>query len=139
MEWRKIKLTKKALQELSNAEEQVKHPRLLKRIQCVKLKDKSWKHKEIADFLGIRIETISIWLKAYFENGLESLLSWGYKGKVSILSLEDQKELKKRNEKKPFNTAKEAKDYIKDHFGINFHLHWVQKLLKKNFNFHSRK
>ena len=51
---------KKTLQELSNAKEQVKHPHLLKRIQCIRLEDKSWKHKEIAIFLGIRIETISV-------------------------------------------------------------------------------
>ena len=41
-------------------------------------------------------------------------------------------QLKKRDKETPFDTAKEAKAYIKKEFGIDFHLHWVQKLLKKN-------
>ena len=35
--------------------------------------------------------------------------------------------------------AKEAKDFIYREFGIDWHLHWVQKLLKKNFAVHLRR
>ncbi len=139
MEWRKVKFSEKALKELNNAEKQIKNPRLLKKIQCIKLKNKGWKHREISDFFDIRVETISVWLKKYFEEGLTALLTWKYKGKVSILTFENQEELKKINSEKPFDTAKEAKAYIKEHFQIDWHLHWVQKLLKKNFDFHIKK
>lgn len=139
MNWRKIKLSKEQVTELTKAEKSIKNARLLKRIQCIKLKDKSWKHREIQLFLNIQLETISKWIKSYTEGGITELLSWNYEGRSSALTTEDKIKLIKRNQKKPFETAKEAQDYIKKEFCLDWHLHWVQKLLKKNFNFHSKK
>jgi transposase len=133
-EWRKIQLGNKGLKALNKAEKAVKKPQLLKRIQCIKLKNKQWKHQEIADFFDIRIETVSEWIKAYSEGGIKKLLTWNYEGRKSILTKEQQNELKKRQEKKPFKDAKEVKVYLQKTFGITWHLHWVQKLLKKNFD-----
>lgn len=138
MDWIKISLTEKQKQELQNAKKQIGKPQLIKRIECLQLKNKGWKHQEVADFLDICIDTISNWLKIYQKHGLQKLLEWNYEGKISILTLENQKKLKKINSKKPFDTAKKAKAYIKEHFNIDFHLHWVQKLLKKNFDFRIR-
>ena len=65
MEWRKINLSQEGLKELEKAEGHVKNTRLLKRIQCIKLKNKGWKHKEVQSFLNIQLETVSIWVKNY--------------------------------------------------------------------------
>lgn len=135
----KINLTKEDQEELINAEKQVKRPQLLKRIQCIRLKDKNWKNQDLSAFFGVCIDTITNWLKAYKNGGLTNLLQWNYKGRVSILTVADQEKIKNRNKEKPFKTAKEARNYIKKEFGLDWHLHWVQKLLKKNFNFHSKK
>jgi transposase len=108
--------------------------------RCLRLlKDKGWKHEEVADFLDVSIASITNWLKAYRGGGVSALLQWGYKGKVSVLSLKEVEELQKRNKEKPFMTAKEAKKFIEERFGIQWHLHWVQKLLKKNFTVHSKR
>ncbi len=37
--------------------------------------------------------------------------------------------LQKRNMEQPFEKASEAKAFIKEQFGHEFHLHWVQKLI----------
>lgn len=136
--WCKVQLTDKELKALNKAEKMVQKPQLLKRIQCIKLKEKQWKHKEIADFLNIRIETVSQWMKYYHEGGLKELLTWNYKGKKSILSKKQVDELKKRQEQTPFKNAAEAKIYIEKNFKIFWHLHWIQKLLKKNFAIRSK-
>ena len=138
MEWYKIKLSSDELKEIESAEQQVDKPQLLKRLQCIKLKNEQWKHKDIAKFLSVELVTVSNWIKIYKEKGVEGLLQWGYKGRVSVLTLEQQEELKARDDEKPFSTAKEVVFYIKKHFQIDFHLHYVQKLLKKNFNFRTR-
>lgn len=135
----KNKLTPEQLQELENTERQLKQPQLIKRIQSIKLRDKGLSNIEIGQFLLMSDQTISNWYQLYIKKGLEALLQWDYKGKISILTLEQQQELKDRNLKQPFEKAAEAKTYIKKHFGHNFHLHWVQKLMKKNFIFHTRK
>ena len=139
MKWRKIELSDAELNSLKDAEKRVKKPQLLKRIQCIKLKNSQWKNVALAEFFMTDVHTITSWIKAYCENGVEGLLEWKYSGKVSILTHQHQKELQERNKEKPFETAKEAKQYIKDTYNIDFHLHWVQKLLKKNFNCHTKK
>lgn len=138
MEWIKIKLTEKDLTEIENAEKQVKNLQLLKRLQCIKLKNEGWKHKQMTKFFGISVNTITNWLKAYQEGGISKLLEWNYEGRVSILTTEQQAQILKRHEEKAFDSAKEAKAYIEKEFGIVWHLHWVQKLLKKNFAFHTK-
>ena len=125
-----IDLDTKELKRLNEAEKNVKQVRLLKRIQCIKLKNMGLKHKDIADFFDCNIHTVTGWIKTYKEEGLKGLLRWEYKGRPSKLSDEDWHRIKERNTRKPFNTAREAKKFIKDEFGIDFHLHWVQKLLK---------
>lgn len=139
MKWTKINLTKEELEQLNTEESKIKKPILLKRIQCIKLKNLGWKHKEIARFLNICIETISHWIKAYEKDGIGGLINWQNKGRVSILTEEQKEILKARNKNQPFENSKEAKDFIEETFGVEFHLHYVQKLLKKNFNFHTKK
>lgn len=86
MEWRKINLTKEQKEEIKNAKSQLKKSQLIRRLHCLELKDKGWKHEEVAEFLNVTIVTISNWIKVYCEKGLSSLLNWNCKGKVSILS-----------------------------------------------------
>ena len=138
MEWFKIRLTSQDLEEIKNAEKQVTNLQLLKRLQCIKLKNEGWKHDQLKDFFGVCIDTITNWLKAYKQGGIQKLLEWNYQGKISILTTEQQNQIRERHKEKPFDTAKEAKAYIEKEFGIVWHLHWVQKLLKKNFDFHTK-
>ncbi len=135
----KIGLTTEQRLELDNAERQISQPQLLKRIQSIKLRDKGFSNIEIGKFLLMSDQTISNWFQVYTKEGLEALLQWNYKGKVSVLTLKQQQLLQKRNIERAFEKAAEAKTFIKEQFGHEFHLHWVQKLMKKNFNFHTRK
>lgn len=139
IEWRKISLTQEQLDELELAEKTINKPQLLIRLQCIKFKNKWLKHREIADLLWITIETITGYIKKYYEWWIIKLLSWNYTWKISVLTIENQEKLKEANSKKPFNTASEVKKYIKDNFWFDFHLHYIQKLLKKNFDFRTRK
>ncbi len=135
----KITLSKDQLLELDNAEKQLKQPQLIKRIQSIKLRNKGMTNIEIGKFLMLSDQTISNWAQVYLTKGLPALLQWNYEGKTSILTVKHQEELRIRNSEKPFEKAAEAQDYIKMNFGIDFHLHWVQKLMKKNFSLHTRK
>ncbi len=136
--WTKFHLTEEQYNELLFAERQVDKPQLFKKIQCIKLKNNWRKHDKVWDFLEVSIQTITSWTKAYIEGGISRLLSRNYKWKTTILTMSMIDEIRKINEKTPFDTAKEAKEYIKEKYGINFWLHRVQKLLKKNFDFPTR-
>ncbi len=135
----RIKLSDEQLSELDNTEKRLKQPQLVKRVQSIKLRNKGMTNIEIGKFLLFSDQTVSNWARIYKTKGLQALLQWNYKGKASVLTVRQQEELRKRNSEKPFVRAAEAQDYIKQHFGIEFHLHWVQKLMKKNFTLHTGK
>jgi transposase len=139
MTWTKIKLTDKQIEQLNIEESKIKNPTLLKRLQCIKLKNIGWKNKDMAVFFNVCIETISHWLKAYERSGIDGLVKWENKGRVSSLSIEQVESLKEKNKERPFEKASEAKEFIEKNFGVEFHLHYVQKLLKKNFIYHTKK
>jgi len=135
----KFKLSKAQIQELEIAEQTTTKVQLLKRIQSIKMRDKGLQNKDIADILSMSDQTTSNWLQLYKRRGLKGLLEWNYEGKPSVLTSENIRQIADRNSEQAFETASEAKAYIKEKFGIDFHLHWVQKILKKNFNLHTKK
>lgn len=139
MEWYKISLSESDLSELKYKEKEVTKIQLLKRIQCIKLKNSNWKNKDLSIFFGVCIDTITNWLKIYKKWWIELLLSWEYKWKKSQLTEKQKEQLRARNKEKSFETAKEAKNYIEKEFWFKYHLHSVQKMLKKNFDFHTKK
>ena len=135
---RKIELSDNQLKELNFTESQLKVPQLSKRVQCVKLKNEWRIHEKIWKFLWVTIETVRVRIKKYIEWWINNLLNWDYKWKIPVLSLDQLEILKKRNKEKPFETAKECKYFIEKNFGFEYHLHSVQKILKKNFTYLSK-
>jgi len=57
--WRKFHLTEDQYNELLLSEKHVDKPQLLKKIQCIKLKDKWREHKKVWDFLEVSIQTVT--------------------------------------------------------------------------------
>lgn len=139
MEYIKIKLIKEQKKELKKSEKCNDNIHLLKRIQCVNLKDMGWTNIKIAAFLNVCNDTVGEWLKAYSNNGIDGLLRWGYEGRPSKLTQAQLEQIGKRNADNPFDNASEAVEYIKIEFGIEYNLSWVQKLLKKNWVCHTKK
>jgi len=136
--WIKFHLNKEQFEELVIIEKQVNKPQLLKKIQCIKLKSKWREHKDVWEFLGVSIQTITSRTKIYFEWWIKKLLSRNYKGKITVFTPKMLEEIRQKNKEKPFDTAKEAKVFIEEKYWFKFHLHYVQKLVKKNFTFHIR-
>lgn len=132
-------LTKSQFDELCFTEKQLSVPQLSKRIQCIKLKNEWWIHQKIADFLWITTETVRVRIYNYTIWWLSSLLHWNYIGKLSLLSLEQLRQLKKIHKSHPFSTAAECQQYIQKTYAVEYHLHRVQKLLKNDFNVHTKK
>jgi len=139
MKYIKIKLSKEDKKQLNIAEKEVSNTQLLKRIQCVKFKDMGWTNLKIAEFLNVCNDTITDWLKAYSEKGVDGILAWGYEGRPSFLTDSQLEIIKKRNIAMPFDKASEAVDFIEEQFGIRYNLSWVQKMLKKNWDCHTKK
>ncbi len=130
---RKFRLTTAQQDELNEALYGMDQAEKEKRIYAVKNRSLGISYKEIGKFLSKSPQTIRIWVKAYEQGGIEALLYNGNKGRVSRLTKEQLRILQEINEKQGFKKALDAKIYIKEKFGIDYHLHWVQELVKRNF------
>ena len=128
---RKIKLTAIEKNALIEAQKKEDKTQVLKRIQCILLKDKDWTHEAIAEHLGKGIGTISSWIELYETKKLAGLLSWKYSGRKGKLDAEQIKQIKKRIHETPFAVAQEAVDFIKEKFKVEYHVKYMPRLLKK--------
>jgi transposase len=128
---REIKLTKKQKEALILAEKQAPNPQVLKRIQCILLKDKGWTHRDVAEHLNKGFSTVSDYVKIYKKGGLKQLVFWGYVGKKPKLSSEQIIELKQKINESHFNVAQEAADFIKEKFDVDYNVKYLPRLLKK--------
>ncbi len=68
---REIKLAKKQKEALMLAEKQAPNPQILKRMQCILLKDRGWTHRAVAEHLNKGLSTVSDWVKIYKKDGFK--------------------------------------------------------------------
>lgn len=129
----RVQVSEKQYEELVMAEKTVKSAKILRRVHAFKLMHMDWKYREIAKFLGVTNDTITDWIGIYKSGGIPALLNLHCKGRQSLLKKRQVGILKKESEKGSFKTAKQAKKFIENNFGVSYHLHHVQLLLKKGF------
>ncbi len=137
--FKRIKISKEKYSALEKQEKKIISVRLLRRVQMLKLIHLNWKYKSIAEFLGVRKDTVSTWVKIYREGGISKLLELNYRGGKGKLSDNQIAELKEKASQGKFKVAKQIKDYIEKNFNLSYHLNHVQKLAKKNLLYLSKK
>lgn len=132
-------LTQEQISELNFAQQQLTIPQLSKRIQCIKLKNEWWTHQKVSTFLWISKETIRVRIATYKTQWINKLLGRNYIWRKKLLSQQQIDSIQKRHKSDPFVTARQCQHYIQENFGIEYHLHRVQKLIKNNFKTPTKK
>lgn len=127
----RINLSPKEYKQLLDAEKKYKSAKVYRRIQAFKMLHNGHLNKEVAEFFSVDINTISDWIAVYRKGGIESLLSFDYKGRPQKLSDEQISQLRNEANKGSFATSKDIRQYIKDNFGMEFREDYVPKLANK--------
>ena len=133
-----LKISEEQVQELSEYENFIEHPRLLKRINSIQMLALGIKGNDVAKMKKISYVTVSNYKRAYEKGGIEGLLKRRCTWWVGKLKEKQKEILKEKWEKDWFDTASEAQNFIKEKFWIEYKLRRVQYLLKK-WNFHTKK
>lgn len=133
----RIKISNKEYELFKKAEKIEKSSKILKRIYAFKLFYKNWKYSKVANFIGVTNDTITDWIQIYEKSGIDAILTLNYKGRIPLLS--EKQLIKLKQKQSSFLNAKEAKKFIKNTYGIDYKLNYVQELLKKNFNYPIKK
>ena len=128
----KLSISKKDMKKLIKYKKSVKSAKILKRIQTIILKSNGWNHNKIAEFLGVIDDTITAWIKLFLKGGIEELINLKYKSTKSKLNKEQMEIVREESKNGTFTFAKDVKKYIKENFNIEYHVHHIPKMLKKN-------
>lgn len=101
------------------------------RLKFVLLMNEGWSYERIAAVLFLDDQTLRNYWKTYQKEGIGSLLSFNYRGRISLLSAEEQQALQKHLMENTYCTAKQIKNYINRVYSKDYSRKGVIALLHK--------
>lgn len=128
---RKLKISAEQLEEIRARKRKETNNKIYRRLMFLEMKGGSLLNKEIAKYLDVRIETLSVWTNIYLEGGLEALCNLHYEGR-RISPLEPLKEkIEAHIEKENVSTLKALKSWLEKEYELSFGIAWIQRFCKK--------
>lgn len=111
-----IKLSNKEQEELRQRKQNERDGKVLRRLLCIDMKNKGIQNKDIAEYCGVCIDTITDWLMLFDGGGFKALCALQYDGR-RISKLEKCKEeIIKKQKKEGIENLKELKGWLsKEH------------------------
>ena len=128
----KIELNELQERELNKRLQRERDSKIWRRLKCIDLKQKGHKHKEIAKFLDVTIDTITDWLFLFNEGGFEELCKLNYDGRRVSMLEKHKKKIKEKIDKDVIPTVKFLQHWLKKEFAIEIEHSWLSRWLKKN-------
>jgi putative transposase len=101
------------------------------RLHLIKLAMKTGNLKEACEILDIPIKTGQDWVKKWNKNGIDGLRHKKGAGRPSYLLEGQFEELDEWMEGKEYLVTKDVYSYIKEHFGIDYSIKQVRRIVKK--------
>ncbi len=129
-----FELTSSELQELHMMHRMAKRDKnvsLTYKIHAVILLGSGWTIDDVVEILFLNNETLRNYVEKYKHGGLLELAATNYKGSVSKLTLEQQKQLCIELDSRVYLTTKQVCAYVEDIFGIQYTESGMTDLLKR--------
>ena len=98
-----------------------------------------WSPEDVADFLGVHVETVRKWVRAYRAGGNEGLAGKPHPGRIPYLTAEQEAQVLGWLAEKPSAfgfrtdlwTAGRVDRLIKERFGVAYHSNYLREWLTK--------
>lgn len=126
---RQLMLSNEEKQELKKRYQETNSRRWQERIQCILLKGQGLTLEAISEVIPYNINTISQWIRAYAENGLEGICVWQYQGSPHHLTSEQQAELKTEVSQKQYTRVQDVVCWVQETFEISYSEDGMRELL----------
>lgn len=127
----KIKLSSFEIRKLEKKGKEVKDKKTFRRLQCIQLKRKGKKNKEIAGIIGVCQDTITDWIKLYSQKGVDGLCDMNFNRKQSAID-SHLNEIKQDLKENIISTLAELQDWLKEKYSIEMGESWLSRCCKKN-------
>lgn len=126
-----FRLTGSQRKKIEKRREQESDKRIFRRLSALLWLDEGFSQEEVARLLGARSRTIRRWLKTYREAGLDALCVIANEGRKCTLTEAQLEKLSEQIEAGSFRTAKQARHWIADNYGVKYSLSATKELLRR--------
>ena len=135
----KITISKSDLEEIKLKKKKEKNQKIYRRLQFLHLKSKNKTNKEIADLLGVCVDTITDWARIYSDKGLTGLcepINYDNRSaKIDDYIIEIKQDIKNNT----ISSLSELQDWIKENYSLEIEQSWLFRCCKKNSIYLTRK
>jgi len=105
--------------------------RIYRRLTALLGLDDGSSQEEVARFLGVTARTIRDWIKIYRKSGLDGLCVIAHEGRKCALTNVQLELLHEQIEAGSFRSAKQARTWIVDNFGVKYSESATKELLRR--------
>ena len=124
-----INLTPKKIWNIKKYLNKVRDKKSADRLRIVLLRGEGWTYEKLSDFFNVSIDTVNRVLVLFKKWKYRGLIRNNYSGRVSRLSDEQLKELKRDVRKNLFGSSKEVAEHIDTKFKVDYSPNHITKLL----------
>jgi len=117
---RQLNLSIEQKQALQVRYQETNNRRWQERIQCVLLKGQGLTLEAISEVVPYHINTISEWIRAYAEMGLEGICVWQYQGSPCHLNPNQQSELEREVKQNRYHRVKDVLNWVQEKWEITY-------------------
>ncbi len=128
----KITMSKNDIKDIKLKKRKEKDKKIYRRLQFLHLKHKNKTNKEIADLLGVCVDTITDWTRIYSSEGLTGLcqpINYDNRSaKIDDYVVKIKQDIKDNT----ISTLSELQDWIKKKYSLEIEQSWLFRCCKKN-------
>jgi transposase len=105
--------------------------RIFRRLSALLGLDDGCSQEDVARFLGTTARTVRRWIKIYRKAGLDGLCVLANEGRKCALTDAQLETVREQVEAGNFRAAKQARQWIADHYGVKYSLTATKDLLRR--------
>ena len=136
---RKINISPEDMKELRRRKKKEANAKIYKKLLAMEMRGLGVKCKDVAQIVGVCIDTISDWTNLFLLDGIEGLCNLNYDGR-RISKLEKYKETMKDYVKNhPVPTLLQMQTWLRESHGLEVEESWLSRYCKKNSIFPTKK
>ncbi len=126
-----FRLSRSERKKIEKRRSQEPDKRIFRRLSALLGLDDGCSQEEVARFLGTAARTVRRWIKIYRKSGLDGLCVLANEGRKCTLTDAQLETLREQVEAGNFRSAKQARQWIVDNYGVKYSLTATKDLLRR--------
>ena len=126
-----VRLGRSERKRIEKRRRQESDKRIFRRLSALLWLDDGNSQEEVARLLGVAARTIRCWVRTYRKSGLDGLCVIAHEGRKCTLTDVQLEALQEQVKAGSFRSAKQARQWIADNYGVKYSLSATKELLRR--------